>query len=103
MCLTGSGESGKSTFIKQLKIIKGSGFEEHLRGEFVLVIRSNLLQACRSILSAMAVLYIEFESPVCFLLFVVLSLDHLFLSMISCRQAAYQLSKCCPPFSRKPF
>ena len=61
----GSGESGKSTFIKQLKIIKGCGFDEKVRSEFVAVIRSNLLQATKSILAAMAILYIEFDSPVC--------------------------------------
>lgn len=62
LLLLGSGESGKSTFIKQLRIIKGSGFNETNRADFVLVIRSNLLQATKSILSAMAILYIEFET-----------------------------------------
>lgn len=63
LLLLGSGESGKSTFIKQLKIIKGCGFDEKVRSEFVAVIRSNLLQATKSILAAMAILYIEFDSP----------------------------------------
>jgi len=63
LLLLGSGESGKSTFIKQLKIIKGSGFDEKDRTEAVSVIRSNLLQATKSILAAMAILYIDFESP----------------------------------------
>lgn len=62
LLLLGSGESGKSTFIKQLMIIKGEGFDYKKRAEYVSVIRSNLLQTVRTILAAMNVLYIEFES-----------------------------------------
>ena len=50
--------------MKQLQIIHGAGFNETDRAEFVAVIRSNLLQATKSILAAMAILYIEFDTQV---------------------------------------
>lgn len=61
LLLLGSGESGKSTFIKQLKIISGEDYQETDRRSYVPVIRSNVLEAIRSILAAMNTLYIEFE------------------------------------------
>lgn len=61
LLLLGAGESGKSTFIKQLMIIKGDGFNERSKTEYTTIIRSNLLQVTRSILAAMALLYIELE------------------------------------------
>lgn len=64
LLLLGSGESGKSTFLKQLRIINGDGFDDDYRSEMIPVIRSNLMQATRSILAAMATLYIQFGSNV---------------------------------------
>jgi len=61
LLLLGSGESGKSTFIKQLKIISGEDYHDNDRRSYVPVIRSNVLEAIRSILAAMTTLYIEFE------------------------------------------
>lgn len=62
LLLLGSGESGKSTFIKQLKIISGDDYSDADRKSYIPVIRSNVLEAIRSILSAMTTLYIEFEN-----------------------------------------
>lgn len=61
LLLLGAGGSGKSTFIKQLKIISGEEYKESERRSYVPVIRSNVVGAMSSILAAMTTLYIEFE------------------------------------------
>lgn len=43
MLILGSSDSGKSTLLKQLKILHGSGFEDSQRKEYALQIRRNIL------------------------------------------------------------
>jgi len=45
----GSGESGKSTVFKQMKILYGEGFPEGSRQEFKLAVHSNTLEAMKSL------------------------------------------------------
>lgn len=52
LLLLGAGESGKSTFIKQMKIILLKGFTQEERMSYCDVIHSNTIMAMRSILIA---------------------------------------------------
>ncbi|XP_062454343.1 guanine nucleotide-binding protein G(t) subunit alpha-3 [Rhea pennata] len=63
LLLLGAGESGKSTIVKQMKIIHKDGFTYQERMEFRPVIYSNALQSILSIVKAMTVLGISYENP----------------------------------------
>lgn len=63
--LLGTGESGKSTFIKQMQIIKGSGFSDEEKKEFTTVVYQNIFMAMQSLIKAMDVLKIEYADPSC--------------------------------------
>lgn len=63
MLLLGAGESGKSTILKQMKLIHEGGYSvQELRG-FRTIVYNNVAQAMRQLLSAVGVLGIEFENP----------------------------------------
>lgn len=61
LLLLGAGESGKSTFIKQMRIIHGSGFSEDERRNFVKVIYHNLCVAMQTMIKAMEKLQIQYD------------------------------------------
>jgi len=62
--LLGSGESGKSTFLKQMKIIHGDGFSpEHLL-EYQQTIYMNLVKGMKVLVDARSKLEIPFSEPV---------------------------------------
>ncbi|NWJ10213.1 GNAT3 protein, partial [Crypturellus undulatus] len=63
LLLLGAGESGKSTIVKQMKIIHKDGFTYQERMEFRPVIYSNALQSILSIVKAMTALGISYENP----------------------------------------
>ena len=60
--LLGAGESGKSTIIKQMRIINSNGFQEDERHQIRAVIYSNLIIAFRVLLEIMYDEKIEFTS-----------------------------------------
>jgi guanine nucleotide-binding protein subunit alpha, other len=60
---TGAGESGKSTILKQMKLIYSQGFSDHEKLEWKPVIFSNIVQSFKTIAEAMSELSIEFEKP----------------------------------------
>ncbi|KAJ2370183.1 guanine nucleotide-binding protein subunit alpha, partial [Coemansia sp. RSA 2611] len=53
MLLLGAGESGKSTIIKQMKLIHDGGYSHEERESFKEVIFSNTIQSMRVLLEAM--------------------------------------------------
>ncbi len=53
LLLLGAGESGKSTLVKQMKILHKDGFSDEERLQMVSYIRSNVLEAVITILDAM--------------------------------------------------
>ena len=59
-CVLGAGESGKSTFIKQMRIIHGSGFSEDERRDFVCVVHHNLCVAMQTLIRAVEKLQIQY-------------------------------------------
>ncbi|KAK2535590.1 hypothetical protein Q9966_006811 [Columba livia] len=61
--MEGAGESGKSTIVKQMKIIHKDGFTYKERMEFRPIIYSNAVQSILSIVKAMAKLGISYENP----------------------------------------
>ena len=65
-CITcqsvGTGESGKSTFIKQMRIIHGGGYSNSDRLKFVVLIHRNIYTAIGQLLEAMNDLEISFET-----------------------------------------
>ncbi|XP_026723673.1 guanine nucleotide-binding protein G(t) subunit alpha-3 [Athene cunicularia] len=63
LLLLGAGESGKSTIVKQMKIIHKDGFTYQERMEFRPVIYSNAVQSILSIVKAMTKLGISYENP----------------------------------------
>jgi len=60
-CVLGAGESGKSTFLKQMRIIHGSGFSEDERRNFAHVVHHNLCVAMQTLIKAMEKLQIQYE------------------------------------------
>lgn len=60
LLLLGAGESGKSTIVKQMKIIHEGGFTTDDSHQYKPVIYSNTIQSMAAILRAMATLGVEF-------------------------------------------
>ncbi|KAI8335208.1 G-alpha protein [Blakeslea trispora] len=63
MLLLGAGESGKSTILKQMKLIHDGGYTPEERENFKEVIFSNTMQSMRVTLEAMDNLGIVFKNP----------------------------------------
>ncbi|KAH8556852.1 guanine nucleotide binding protein alpha subunit [Umbelopsis sp. PMI_123] len=63
MLLLGAGESGKSTILKQMKLIHDGGYSQDERESFREIIYSNTTQSMRVILEAMETMDIDFENP----------------------------------------
>jgi guanine nucleotide-binding protein G(o) subunit alpha len=63
LLLLGAGESGKSTIVKQMKIIHESGFTAEDYKQYKPVVYSNTIQSLVAILRAMSNLSVPFGSP----------------------------------------
>lgn len=61
LLLLGAGESGKSTFIRQMRIIHGTGYSDEDKRNFIKPIYQNVLASMQSMLNAMGALGIEFR------------------------------------------
>ncbi|XP_061680696.1 guanine nucleotide-binding protein subunit alpha-11-like [Syngnathoides biaculeatus] len=61
--LLGTGESGKTTFIRQMRIIHGRGFSEEDRKEFTKCIFQNIFTAIKAMTGAMTALKIPYSNP----------------------------------------
>lgn len=61
--LLGSGESGKSTFLKQMRIINGRVFESDELKVFKLVIYGNIIKGMKVLIDARDKLQLPFELP----------------------------------------
>src|SRR5687768_9776749 len=53
LLLLGTGESGKSTFIKQMRIIHGSGYSDEDKRGFIKLVYQNIFMAMQSMIKAM--------------------------------------------------
>ncbi|XP_060719752.1 guanine nucleotide-binding protein G(q) subunit alpha-like [Tachysurus vachellii] len=62
LLLLGTGESGKSTFIKQMRIIHGKGYSEDDRRTFTKSIFENIFTAVDAMIKAMKMLQIPFTN-----------------------------------------
>ncbi|KAG2206821.1 hypothetical protein INT47_007577 [Mucor saturninus] len=63
LLLLGSGESGKSTLLKQMRIIHDSGFPQDERLSYREIIFSNLIESMKNIVNAMHKLKIQLADP----------------------------------------
>ncbi|KAI1239472.1 hypothetical protein IHE44_0012597 [Lamprotornis superbus] len=64
LLLLGAGESGKSTIVKQMKIIHEAGYSEEECKQYKAVVYSNTIQSIIAIIRAMGRLKIDFGDPV---------------------------------------
>ncbi|KAJ1928496.1 guanine nucleotide-binding protein subunit alpha [Tieghemiomyces parasiticus] len=63
MLLLGAGESGKSTILKQMKLIHDGGYSREERSSFKEIIFSNIVQSMRVIIEAMENMQIPLANP----------------------------------------
>ncbi|ESO12413.1 hypothetical protein HELRODRAFT_184821 [Helobdella robusta] len=63
LLLLGTGESGKSTFIKQMRIIHGSGYSDDDKRSFIKLVYQNIFMAINSMIRAMDMLKIPYKNP----------------------------------------
>ncbi|KAI1883047.1 hypothetical protein AGOR_G00241210 [Albula goreensis] len=61
--LLGTGESGKTTFIKQMRIIHGEGYSEESRRAFAKLVFQNIFTAIKALTNAMRTLNINYAHP----------------------------------------
>lgn len=62
VCL-GTGESGKSTFIKQMRIIHGNGYSDDEKRTHAKLVYQNIFMAIHSMIRAMDTLKIPYNNP----------------------------------------
>ncbi|XP_059486794.1 guanine nucleotide-binding protein G(q) subunit alpha isoform X2 [Neocloeon triangulifer] len=60
LLLLGTGESGKSTFIKQMRIIHGAGYSDEDKKGFIKLVYQNIFMAMQSMIRAMDMLKIQY-------------------------------------------
>ncbi|KAL7288644.1 hypothetical protein TKK_0017377 [Trichogramma kaykai] len=60
LLLLGTGESGKSTFIKQMRIIHGSGYSDEDKRGYIKLVYQNIFMAMQSMIRAMDLLKIQY-------------------------------------------
>lgn len=65
MAPIGAGESGKSTVLKQMRVIHAGGFSKSERKQWRVVIFNNLINAFEIIFSAMTEQALPFDNPEC--------------------------------------
>ena len=63
LLLLGAGESGKSTIVKQMKIIHETGYSQDECLQYQPVVYSNTIQSLMAIIRAMGQLRIDFRDP----------------------------------------
>jgi len=63
LLLLGTGESGKSTFIKQMRIIHGAGYSDDDKRSFIKLVYQNIFMAMNSMIRAMDTLKIPYTDP----------------------------------------
>ena len=63
LLLLGAGESGKSTIVKQMKIIHETGYSSEECLQYQPVVYSNTIQSLMAIIRAMGQLRIDFRDP----------------------------------------
>uniref|UniRef100_A0A914I991 Guanine nucleotide-binding protein subunit alpha n=1 Tax=Globodera rostochiensis TaxID=31243 RepID=A0A914I991_GLORO len=63
LLLLGTGESGKSTFIKQMRIIHGSGYSLEDKRQHIRLVYQNVFMAMQSMIRAMETLLIPYGEP----------------------------------------
>ncbi|KAF6732978.1 Guanine nucleotide-binding protein G(i) subunit alpha-2 [Oryzias melastigma] len=63
LLLLGAGESGKSTIVKQMKIIHEDGYSEDECKQYRAVVYSNTVQSIMAIIKAMTFLHLAYENP----------------------------------------
>ena len=62
--MSGTGESGKSTFIKQMRIIHGAGYTDEDRKGFRIMVFQNIHKVIRTLCEQMDNLQIEYETEI---------------------------------------
>lgn len=62
--LLGAGESGKSTVLKQMRLIHASGFKASEREGFRIVVFFNVFSTIQTLLEALEVLNLELTDPI---------------------------------------
>ncbi|EEB12140.1 guanine nucleotide-binding protein G(q), subunit alpha, putative, partial [Pediculus humanus corporis] len=65
LLLLGTGESGKSTFIKQMRIIHGAGYSDEDKRGFIKLVYQNIFMAMQSMIRAMDLLKIQYGCSSC--------------------------------------
>ena len=63
MYTAGTGESGKSTFIKQMRIIHGNGYSDEDKRNHIKLVYQNIFMAMHSMIRAMDMLSIPYKDP----------------------------------------
>ena len=63
MSLTGTGESGKSTFIKQMRIIHGGGYTDEDKRSYAKLVYQNIYMSMQAMVRAMVALSLSFSDP----------------------------------------
>jgi len=63
LLLLGTGESGKSTFIKQMRIIHGSGYTQDDKKGYAKLVFQNVYQGIQALCNAMENLKIKYANP----------------------------------------
>ncbi|ROL40773.1 Guanine nucleotide-binding protein G(q) subunit alpha [Anabarilius grahami] len=63
LLLLGTGESGKTTFMKQMRIIHGNGFSEDEKRSYTKLVFQNIFKAMSAITEAMSTLKIPYSNP----------------------------------------